>query len=275
MRDIPAAVKLDLDSLTLSKVILSIRQENKPADAVLTAKLGVEATKSLNASPNVTNYSPYRYVEFVYENVDGVVTSRGWKVVVHSVFRKLFEGVNIADVEESVAEHIFSNIIGWDNYFNCPVIVLHDTAGAVVDIIKYRPNHVDYSHLKKYLQKKKDDKPMNRGDKFLYPFQKEMERLLEQEKLVLIGEGLKNAVNALMRSVPYISIESASNTNNPELIEYVNNLDAQGIEIYAALDGDATGNVAFNILNEKFNFNLINIIDFDSGLDFTDYVRKE
>ena len=191
MSDFPAAIKLDLDSLTLSNVIQSTRcQEDKLADAVLTAKLGIEATKLLNASPNVTNYSPYRYVEFATEDVDEAVISQGYWVAVHSVFSKLFEGVNIPSIEESVAKHIFSTNIGWDSYFNCPAIILHDTTGAVVDLIKYRPNHVDYPDLSKYLQKKNIDKPTNRGENFLYPFQVEMEQLIKKTNWVLVGEGI-------------------------------------------------------------------------------------
>lgn len=276
----PPAIKLDLDSFKLSKSVKAISQDDKPGDDVLTARLGSKAKSALNASPNTNNYSPYLYLEWivedlVVENKSSIVTSRSMKIKVHSVFSKLFEGVYIDDVEESVAKYMFSNVIGWDNYFNCPVIILQDTAGAVVDIIKYRPNRTGYDKLSKYLQINNIDKPTNRGKAFLYPFQIEMERLIKQEQFVIVGEGLKNAVNALMLSVPYISIESTSNTNNQKLIDYINNLDALGIEIHGALDGDAPGKTAFNTLNEKFNFKLINLFDLNSGLDFTDYVRKE
>jgi len=275
---LPPAVRLDLDSLILSKVVQSTRQEDKPADAVLTARLGVEAIKLLRNNPfdHLRNYPKYRYVEYVCKDARGAVTSRGWQVVVHSVFSKLFEGVNIPGVEESIAKYIFSTNIGWDSYFNCPVIILHDTTGAVVDIIKYRPFRDGYEKLSKYMQKKNIDKPTNRGEKFLYPFQLEMEQIIQKNKRVLVGEGIKNSINALIRSVPFISIESVSNAENPRLIAYIDELSKNGVLIWGAMDGDVAGENAFNKLNAKLSQPIKkNLIDFSDNMDFTDYLRKE
>jgi len=102
-----------------------------------------------------------------------------------------------------------------------------------------------------------------------------MERLTKKEGFVFVGEGLKNAVNALIRSVPYISIESASNAKNDKLIAYVNKLFQDGVTIYGAMDGDVAGEKAFNAICDQMVFSIENLLDFKSGLDFTDYLRKE
>ena len=275
---LPPAIKLDFAALKLAKSVTSTSQEDKPADDVLTAALAVEATKLINTFPsdNLRIYPKYRYIEVIHEDIDGAVTSVNWQVTAHSVFSKLFEGVNIADVEESVAKYLFSTIIGWDNYFNCPVIILHDTTGAVVDIIKYRPSRIDYDNPPKYLQKNNRDKPTNRGNNFLYPFQVEMEQLIKKNNKVLVGEGIKNSVNALIRSVPFISMESVSNAENPRLIAYIDELSKNGVQIWGTIDGDVAGEKAFNKLNAKLSQPIKkNLVDFNSNIDFTDYLRKE
>ena len=194
---------------------------------------------------------------------------------VAEAYEKLFEGRYVKNVSKSKVEYIFTKIVGYDEYFSAPVIILRDSKGDVVDLVKYRPHRDGYGQLPKYLQKKAKDKPKDRGEAYLYPFQIEMERLIAKEGYVFVGEGLKNGLNALLRSVPFISIESASNTNNPRLIEYVNTMIMEGIDVYGAMDGDEAGRRALNSINSKLNGSLINLMDFESGIDFSEYLKKD
>ncbi len=41
------------------------------------------------------------------------------------------------------------------------------------------------------------------------------------------------------------------------------------------MDGDAAGEKAFDAIQSQLAFSIDNLLDFDSGLDFTDYLRKE
>ena len=188
---------------------------------------------------------------------------------------KLFEGSYIENVTESVAAYVFGKIIGKDNYFNCLCINVMDRQGDVVDIVKYRPARSGYENLPKYLNEKLENKPKQRGEHFLYPFQREMERLIEKEGFLFIGEGLKNSVNAMIRSVPFLSIESTSNASNRKIIAYINELSKKGITFYGMLDGDRAGKKALDVLNSLLDRPLSNMLDFESGLDFIDYIRKE
>ena len=58
MSSLPPAKRLDFDNLKLLKSTKSAHQEDKPADAVLTAKLRLEADKLLLAKPadNLKSY---------------------------------------------------------------------------------------------------------------------------------------------------------------------------------------------------------------------------
>ncbi len=102
-----------------------------------------------------------------------------------------------------------------------------------------------------------------------------MERLINKERYVFVGEGLKNALNARIRSIPFISIESTSNAANRQIAEYVNKLYQRGIQIYGAMDGDGAGKKAFNEINKLLTGSIRNLIDFDADIDFTEYLRKE
>ena len=99
--------------------------------------------------------------------------------------------------------------------------------------------------------------------------------LIEKEGFVFVGEGIKNSVNALIRSVPFLSIESTSNVDNPKIIAYIKELLRKRIPVYAVMDGDKAGENALTKLNEKLGEKLSNLIDFDSNIDFTEYIKKE
>ncbi len=240
-------------------------------DVVLRSRLKGKADDYLQSEKSFT----WQCFLLEEEDVNGTIIKSIPMLMIDKRFEKLFEGTYIEDITEDVSKYVFNNIIGFDNFFFSPVIIIRDTNGDVVDLVKYRPQKEGYENLPKYLQEKSINKPEGRGKNFLYPFQIEMERLIKKEGFVFIGEGLKNAVNALIRSVPYISIESTSNVKNDKLIAYVNKLFQDGVVVYGAMDGDAAGEKAFNAISNKLAFSIENLLDFESGLDFTDYLRKE
>lgn len=278
MMAVPKAKLLDLKHTDLSPIKrFSDKDNNRLPAHILLKRLNNEASRLLHARPSNTLgiYPLYRYFEIIYENKYGHMISREWNVMVHKAFEKLFEGVYLPELDIKVVAYIFRNLLGYDAYFNAPAIIIRDGNNVVVDIIKYRPTRQGYSDLPKYLQKKSIDKPKNRGDAFLYPFQIEMERIIQKYGYVFVGEGIKNALNALIRSVPYITIESTSNVNNQKLIAYINMLHQNGTDVFGAMDGDLAGEKALEVLNAKLEHPINNLIDFDSKMDFTDYLRKE
>lgn len=268
----PTLYKIDAETMKgWSSSENSTKTDKCLPDDVLKQKLRVKAQRYIEAE----SFFSHRCFELKEEDMSGSVTSTPSVLMVHDNFMKLFEGSYIKNVYQSVADYLFDTTIGYDSYFNCPVIIIRDSEGEVVDLIKYRPVREGYDNLPKYLQEKSINKPKNRGEAFSYPFQIEMQRIIKREKYVFIGEGIKNAVNALVRSVPYISIESASNVRNGRLIDYVSDLYKNGIKIFAAMDGDKAGENAFTEIKKQLKLPLDNLLDFESGLDFTDYLRKE
>ena len=271
---IPEAKKLDLDiSIPLATFENGVNGIDRESDDLLKVKLGKRAKRYIAESQNRFKY---RCFELEEEDRNGnIIKSVSSCLKIPEFSEKLFEGPYIENIDAPVAQYVFRTVIGYCNYFSAPVIILRDRNGDVVDIVKYRPFRDGYENLPKYLQEKSINKPEGRGEHFLYPFQIEMERLIKKEGLVIVGEGLKNAVNALIRSVPYISIESTSNVKNQNLIEYINKLLQDGVVVYGAMDGDAAGEKAFNAMQSQLVFSIDNLLDFDSGLDFTDFLRKE
>jgi len=193
------------------------------------------------------------------------------------VFEKLFESNHLyADLE--VVKYVLNRIVGYSHIFSCPVIILRDYIGRVVDIAHYRPlppSKSEGKKLPKYLYKSNEKKPLNRGEHFLYPFQVEMERLINKESFVIVGEGLKNAVNALIYKVPYISLEGTGNKPSKKLIGYIKELEKAGKKIMTAFDGDKAGEIAYTTFNEAMQSNYPNLFSFDSGKDLVDYAKGE
>lgn len=270
--NLPEAKKLDFEvPVTLNSFDKSIDDTDRLPDDVLKNNLRKKAQRYL---VNARSFN-YRNFELEVKNVDGRIDKKvPSMLMVPPYAEKFFEGAFIENVDASVAKYIFTKNIGFCDYFSALVIILRDNRGDVVDIIKYRPTRDGYD-LPKYLQEKAENKPMKRGNDFLYPFQVEMERLIEKKEYSFIGEGLKNSVNALIRSIPYVSIEGVANAANKQIAEYINGLYHRGIRIYGAMDGDSAGKKAFDTMNELLNRPIINLIDFDSGKDFTDYLREE
>jgi len=273
MSTIPPPKKLDFsDNLLLSAFSQSKECIARETDEVLKERLAARSERYLN---NGLKY-PYQCFPFEVEELNGFISEyTPSMLMVPAYAEKLFEGRYIKGVHASVAHYIFTYLIGYDTYFDCPCIILRDKRGDAVDIPKYRPHREGYDFLPKYLYVKSEEKPENRGEFFLYPFQIEMERLFKKERFLFVGEGIKNSVNALVRSVPFLSIESTSNAKNPKIIAYINDVMAKGINVYAAMDGDSAGEKGLKVLNEQLNKPLVNLIDFNSGIDFTEYIKKE
>jgi len=271
---LPLAKKLKLaKSVEFSDFGHTSKNHEREPDEVLKKRLGKKAKLFLQ---NAQKHQQYRCFQYQEEDMSSNVIFRiASKMKVPIYAEKLFEGAYIDGISQSVADYVFGKQIGYDEYFNCPTIIIRDTKDEVVDLVKYRPSRDGYENLPKYLQEKSINKPEGRGKNFMYPFQIEMERLIKKEGFVFLGEGLKNAVNALIRSVPYISIESTSNIKNDNFVAYVNKLFRDGVVVYGAMDGDTAGEKAFNTINDKLIFSIENLLDFESGLDFTDYLRKE
>jgi len=98
-----------------------------------------------------------------------------------------------------------------------------------------------------------------------------MERLIARNDIVFIGEGLKNALNALVYEIPYISIEGAANRIEGEFGDYISDL-LKRREIVTAFDGDEAGYNAYKRFCERFG-QRPNLLDFASGQDFTDHIK--
>jgi len=273
MSKLAEAKKLDLTtSVALSPFNNRVNDVDRSPDDVLKKRMGTKAKQYIK---NGISSLKYQCFEFEEEDNKGDLIQEDLMLMVPDECIKLFEGSYIKGVAPSVANYVFHGILGFDNYFNCTCIILRDSQSDVVDIIKYRPLRPGYENLPKYLQEKAQNKPKNRGGFFLYPFHVEMDRLIKKAQYAIFGEGLKNALNALIRSIPFISIESTSNVSNPALLNYVNNLANDGVKIYGALDGDSAGENAFNIINTKLKNPIVNLFGFDSGIDFTDYIKKD
>lgn len=229
---------------------------------------------------------------------------------VPSIYKRLFQKVEFPLSYKKKLDYLFSQIIGYDSYFKAPSISLKDNKGTVVDKATYRPNKPDHIPAEKWGKNKYYYKNSDfRGANFLYPFQNEVERIINRENYMIIGEGLKNSVNALIYSIPYISIESASNKSSTALYHYINKNIDQGKGLMCMIDGDNAGKRAYlmfminfleeaykttvavqdkdlkrkpienslvksieKIFKEKTKIEIQNLFEFDSGIDFTDYI---
>lgn len=241
-------------------------KENPKDNEALAERLKQRAETYLN-TPLYRMHGNYRISVPRFVPVEVVERGRSYEIVtVDKSFEKLFEGQTVEASPDFMA-YLFNRLIGWDEYFQCPVIIVRDIKGRAVNIVRYRPKPKrEGDTLPKYLQTKAEDRP---DYPYLFPFETEMRRLLEKERVCYVGEGLKNALNALTLGVPFISTESAS-TIKPDMAAYLNTLD--GVEFVGAFDGDEAGRKAYERMKELIHLKG-NIIPFDSGLDFTDWIR--
>jgi len=226
----------------------------------LSAQLEIKANKYLQAS-HKRYKNKWSYMTL---NVGGIEN----KVVrVAPYLEKLFEGYLIP-TEEKFAKYIFNRIVGYDSFFDCPVIILRDESEKVIDIVRYRPIREGFDDLPKYLYTKATEKP---DSTYLFPLQAQMQKIMMSEGYCFIGEGLKNAINASMMGIPFISIEGAGNIK-PELIEFLKSPRMDGISLLGAFDGDQAGVAAYRKINKQIPMD--NQFTFDSGVDFADWLRE-
>jgi len=197
--------------------------------------------------------------------------------LVPSELERLFETKQLPAEYKQKLDYMFSNLIGWNKHFNCSSIIIKDDIGRIVDLIAYRPNKPDsYNDWNnpKYIYKNSH----NRGESFLYPFRKEVESILfkpsNTDKYIIVGEGIKNGLNALLYSVPFIPLESSSNKISDSLIAYIRNLHEQGYTIISMFDGDKAGAKAHENFIAQSGLQVNNFLAFDSGLDFVEYLQS-
>lgn len=194
--------------------------------------------------------------------------------MVMSEYSKLFETSELPPEYGAKIDYLYKNILGWNDFFKCPSIIIRDNNNRIVDVIAYRPNkpaNYDNWQNPKYIYKNSH----NRGDAFLFPFRKEVETILKKEKYLVIGEGIKNGLNALLYSVPYLTLESTSNKIDKQLISYIKNHYERGYSLVLMFDGDKAGAKAHDNFVSQTGLNIKNFFDFNSGLDFADYLQSE
>ena len=194
--------------------------------------------------------------------------------IVPSEIEKLFEAKTLPADYKQKLDYIFTTLVGWNKHFKCSSIIIKDDNGQIVDLIAYRPNKPDnYNEWSnpKYIYKNSH----NRGDNFLYPFRKEVEPIIHREKYLIVGEGIKNGLNALLYSVPFITLESSSNKINEKLINYIRDYHSKGFNIICMFDGDKAGAKAYENFKLQAGIEVDNFLKFDSNQDFVDYLQSE
>lgn len=197
-----------------------------------------------------------------------VIDVMGVEVVrVAPVFEKLLEDYLIP-TDEKYAVYLFNNVIGYDSYFNCPVIIIRDESENVVDIVRYRPHREGFTDLPKYLYSKGSEKP---DSNYLFPLQAQMQLIMRDQGYCYVGEGLKNAINASLMGIPLISIESTGSIK-PELIEFLQSDRMKGIVMMGAFDGDKAGECAYKKIGTEIPIE--NEFDFNSGMDFAEFLKE-
>lgn len=232
----------------------------------------------------------YKLKVFSFINYDGS-TEISSSCYIHEKFQKLFEKKElfISQDNKKQLEYILKNILSFDTYFQCPAIIMRDDLGKVCDIARYRPVKplkFDSWSDPKYMYMSDLKKLDNRGKDFLFPFSREMKRLIDKHSFFFIGEGLKNGFIALVHGIPFISLESASNGLSEELAAYIKEL-TKTKEMYGAFDGDyglmkrndtdvyTKGKGAYEKTKEELGIDFKNIFDFSTGIDFADALKDE
>ena len=233
-----------------------VKKDNELLLKVMEAK----AKKHLTAS-----HSKYKNKwSYMTLGIDGIETQ---VARVAPYLEKLLEDYLI-ETEEKFAHYLFNKVIGYCDYFNCPVIILRDESETVVDIVRYRPSREGFNDLPKYLHTKGSEKP---DSNYLFPLQAQMQKMMRSQGYCYVGEGLKNAINASMMGIPFISIEGAGSIK-PKFIEFLKSPRMDGVTMIGAFDGDVAGETAYKKINAEIPMK--NKFDFDTGTDFADYLKQ-
>ena len=254
---------------------------------------GIKRLKELSSS---TNYTIFNKINFKNENKKAKIDFKKLEyfakkeleavknrrftiennkdlILLDTGFHQLFETDRLLITFEKQLKYLFNNFLGWNNFFQSPSIILRDNNNNIVDIIAYRPNKpTSYNSWDnpKYIYKNSH----NRGNNFLYPFKKEFEAILKKNNYLIVGEGLKNGLNALLYSVPYITLESSSNGLNDTLKAYIRDFYNLGYNIICMFDGDNAGKQSYQKFIQEMGHNFKNFLDFNSGLDFVNYLQS-
>jgi len=227
-------------------------------------KKNIDFTKlALYANNDLTAGLKYLHYELEFDGHSSLSLNQ--------TFHKLFECTTLPIEMKPKLDYIHKHIIGFDAFYQCPSIIIRDCTGKIIDKCAYRPKQpkgFDNWTAPKYIHKN----TTNRGKDFLYPFQIEIEKIIKREKYFVIGEGIKNAVNALLYSIPFISIESTSNSISVELKEYILDLKNKGFAVTYMFDGDKAGKTAFENFKEHTGLVGENYFDFSSNIDFAEYM---
>ena len=254
---------MDTNYTPRPRVQRPVKQKDNP---LLIRQLTEKANRYLSASPERTVCGRSRPVpKWQYFTLE--TDRRSDEVIrVAEVFEKLFEG-HIMPTDKRFAQYLFTKVIGYCSYFDCPVIVIRDESETVVDIVRYRPYREGFDDLPKYLYTKKEEKP---DSGYLFPLQAQMTRMMVNHGYCFVGEGLKNAINASLAGVPFVTIEGAASIK-PALIEFLKSDRMNGITLVGAFDGDEAGERAYKKINAEIP--MINEFSFDSGMDFAEWMK--
>lgn len=236
----------------------------KKDNNLLLQQIEIKANKYLSASVPKGTENLHR---LTYEKYSIVELNEKEVVRIAPVFEKLLEGY-LLPTDEKYALYLFNKVIGYDSYFDCPVIIVRDESEVVVDIVRYRPHRDGFTDLPKYLYTRNSEKP---DSSYLFPLQAQMQLIMRDQEYCYIGEGLKNAINASIAGVPFISIEGAGNIK-PELISFLKSDRMKDIVLIGAFDGDTAGKKAYKKINAEIPMK--NRFDFESGIDFADFLKQ-
>lgn len=255
------------DYLPLSNTNIALTRKesnNKPQES---KKVDLDLLNN-KAKELLSKSKSFEVVIIEKTNLKGELLDKYDEISINSDYWKLFETKTLTIYYEPQLSYIFNNLIGYSNFWNAPAIILKDYNQKIVDIAIYRPqkpSHFESWDNPKYIYKNFN----NRGENWLYPFQYEMERLIQKSRICFIGEGLKNSLNALTHKIPFVSFESANNEISDKLKAYIEFLQKNKVELIGAFDGDLVGLKAYEKVKATIKIEFENIINFDSNLDFS------
>jgi hypothetical protein len=101
-----------------------------------------------------------------------------------------------------------------------------------------------------------------------------MQKISSKQGYCFVGEGLKNALNASLLGVPFISTESASGVR-PALVDFLKSGRMAGVPLIGAFDGDPAGEKAYRTMIEKGVDLTKNLFNFTSGKDFAEWLKED
>jgi len=228
------------------------------------------------ASKELQEMQRYKPRSLTTENKDanGLLLSTTEAIFLNSNCHKLFECASLDIIYKDKVNYIYKHILGFSTYWKAPSIILRDSKNKIVDMVTYRPKDPQTGLEKqgmKYYYKNQN----NRGEDFIYPFEILVNHIAQKEKYIVVGEGLKNAVNALLYSVPFISVESTGNVKglDENLIKVIKDFIANDYGFLTAFDGDKAGENAQKEFLSLIGYEAENLFPFDSGIDFVEYMQ--